>query len=280
MTKDRLIEIINNKVAGKVVACHDATGHHYRFTDNGNVVDSVTTKLSILDKPHLKNWAVKMGLEWLEKDNRWEKYLEAKKDTANEYLQGAILAHTDIRDDAGNCGTHVHQAAEDFINQWISTSVKPDDIVQFIPEAAKSDGRVWAGARSVKKLFDDRPNIVPIASELLVGNEKMSSAGTLDLLVLNGKDIEIWDLKTSNSIDRIGYSVQVAAYSSMFTSMTRLHPKTWRVIKISKDYDKVDLYKLIGYGKATKCFRALSKVYDLINNNQFTLEKDVLKITL
>lgn len=279
MTKDRLIEIINNKVAGKIEACHDATGHHYRFVESGKVVDSVTTKL-ILEKKHLTPWSIKMAIEWLEHGDRWNKYLAAKKDETNEYLQGAILAPLGVRDDAGNIGTHVHQAAEDFINQWIKTEIKPDDIISFIPEAGKSDGRVWAGARSVKKLFDDRPHIVPVASELLVGNERLNSAGTLDLIVMNGKDVEIWDFKTSNQIDKIGYSMQVAAYSSMFTSMTRVHPKAWRVVKISKDMDKVELHKLKGYQQAISCFQHLSKVYDLINSGLFTLEKDVPKIIL
>jgi len=279
MTKESIIKIIQEKVIGKWVACHDDRGHHYRNTDTGILVDSVTTK-NIIEKEHLRPWAVRVALEWLEVDDRWNKYLEAKKSDKNEYLQGAILAHTGIRDVAGTIGTAVHDAAEKFIKQWIATGVKPDDIIQFIDEQSKNDGRVWAGARSVKKLFDDRPKVIPVSSELLVGSISLNCAGTLDLLVLNDGVLEVWDFKTSNSIDKIGYSMQIAAYSSMFTSMTRLRPKAWRVVKISKDFDKVDIYRLINYKNALDCFKAISKVYDLTNSNSFTMERDVQKIIL
>lgn len=279
MTKDHILQIIQYKVNGRWVACHDDRGHHYLHTATGTVVDSVTTK-NIIEKEHLRNWAVRVGIEWLETDGRWEKYLEAKKLDKNEYLQGAILAHTGIRDEAGTVGSHVHDAAEAFIKQWIATGVKPDDIIPFIDEQGKMDGRVWAGARSVKKLFDDRPDVIPVASELLVGSIALNGAGTLDLLVLNKGVLELWDFKTSNSIDKIGYSMQVAAYSSMFTSMTGLRPKAWRVVKISKDFDKVDIYRLVNYKKALDCFKAISKVYDLVKGNQFTMERDVPKIIL
>lgn len=279
MTKEKVVQIIKDKVTGKWVAEHTDTQHFYRNVDSGVLVSSVTTK-NILDKEHLRPWAVRVAIEWLEKDDRWNKYLTAKTEPKNEYLQGAILAHTGIRDDAGQVGTFVHDAAERFILEWIETGTKPDDIIRFIDEKGKDDGRVWAGARSVKKLFDDRPEVVPVASELLVGSAALNGAGTLDLLVLNGKDLELWDFKTSNSIDKIGYSMQVAAYSSMFTTMTGLRPKAWRVVKISKDMDKVEIHRLVNYKKALECFKAISKVYDLIKSSAFTLERDVQTIKL
>lgn len=279
MTKEKVVQIIKDKVLGKWVAEHTETQHFYRNTDTGVLVSSVTTK-NILDKEHLRPWAVRVAIEWLEKDDRWEKYLMAKSEPKNEYLQGAILAHTGVRDDAGQVGTYVHDAAERFILEWIETGVKPDDIMKFVCKEGLEDGRVWAGARSVKKLFDDRPKVIPVASELLVGSDSLNGAGTLDLLVLNDGVLEVWDFKTSNSIDKVGYSMQVAAYSSMFTTMTGLRPKNWRVIKISKDYDKVEIHRLVGFAKALECFKAISKVYDLIKSNAFTLERDVQKIQL
>ena len=280
MTLEEIKAIIKEKVVGQWVPEHTDTRHYYRHVPSGTLVSSVTTK-NIVDKAHLPPWAAKMAIEWMDQSGRWEKYQEAKKNlTANEYLQGAILAHTAIRDDAGGVGLAVHDIASNFIIQWSQTGTKPADITTFIPEGSKSDGRVWAGVRSVQKLFDDRPNVVPLASELLVGSLALNAAGTLDLLVLNNNELEVWDFKVANSIDTFGYSLQIAAYSSMFTSMTKLRPKAWRVVKISKDYDKVDIYRLVGYPKAVQCFRALSKVFDLKEAQEFTLEKDVRKIVL
>lgn len=280
MTKEKVVEIIKSKVTGKWVSEHSEFSHFYRNTETGVLVGSVTTKLSTLDKEHLRPWAVRVAVEWLEKDDRWNKYLAAKSEPKNEYLQGAILAHTGIRDDAGGVGSEVHAAAERFVLEWIETGNKPDDIIKFISPAGRDDGRIWAGARSVKKLFDDRPDVVPVASEILVGSEPLHSAGTLDLLILNKGKLELWDLKTSNSIDKIGYSMQIAAYSSMFTSMTGLKIHDCKVVKISKDMDKIELHRLIGYKHALQCFRSISKVYDLIKGNSFTLERDVKRIIL
>lgn len=279
MTKESVQKAIERYVKGVWVPEHTDTAHFYRHTPTGKLCASVTSKM-ILEKEHLRPWAVRVGIEWLEQDDRWNKYLEHKQYKKNEYLQGAILAHTDIRDDAGSVGSAVHQAAEDFINEWIATGTKPDDILKYIPEHARSDGRVVAGARSVKRLFDDRPRVLPVASELLVGSLRLGTAGTLDLLVLNDGVLELWDFKTSNSIDPINYSMQVAAYSHMFTGMTKLRPVAWRVIKISKDYDRVDIYKLTGYKDAVRCFEYLAKVYDLTKGGCFTLERDVPRIVL
>ena len=279
MTKERVQKAIKEFVYGVWTPEHTENEHYYRHNPTGTLVASVTSKL-ILEKVHLRNWAVRVGIEWLEQDDRWNKYLEHKQYKKNEYLQGAILAHTDIRDDAGSVGSAVHQAAEDFINEWIATGVKPEDILKFIPEHSRDDGRVVAGARSVKRLFDDRPKVIPVASELLVGSLRLGTAGTLDLLVLNDGVLELFDFKTSNSIDPINYSMQVAAYSHMFTAMTKLRPVAWRVIKISKDYDRVDIYKLTGYSNAVRCFEYLAKVYELTKGGYFTLERDVPRIVL
>ena len=279
MKKETVTKAIEKFVTGVWVPEHTDTQHFYRHVPSGALVASVTSKM-ILEKEHLRPWAVRVGVEWLEKEDRWQKYLESKGAQTNEYLKGAILAHTDIRDDAGSVGSAVHHAAESFINEWIASGTKPEDIIKYIPEDKKADGRVVAGARSVKKLFDDRPHVVPVASELLVGSLRIGSAGTLDLLVLNDGTLEIWDFKTSNSIDPIGYSMQIAAYSHMFNSMTKLRPLGHRVVKISKDYDRVDLYRLKGYVMALRCFEYMSKVYDLIKSNSFTLERDVPKIVL
>lgn len=282
MTKDKVLKAIEENVTGVWVAAHDERGHHYRHRPTGILVDSVTTK-NILEKEHLRPWAIRVALEWLEDDDRWNKYVNRKKQGAekNEYLQGAILAHTSIRDDAGTVGSYVHDAAEGYIKEWIATGTKPDDIIRFLdPNRDTSDGRIIAGVRSIKKLFDDRPDVIPVASELLVGDVGLNSAGTLDLLVLNKGELELWDFKTSNSVDPIGYSMQIAAYSYMFQKMTKLKPKRWKVVKISKDYDKVDIYRLVGYKEALETFKRLSGVYDRVKRRAFTLERDVKRIVL
>ncbi len=170
-------KIITQKVVGKVVARHDEFGHHYQIGKGKTVivVDSVTTKL-IMDKPHLVNWAVKIGFEWME--TRWATMTATNRDS---YLQGAILAHTEVRDFAGDVGSQAHNILENWANDWIATGSRRP-IQDFIP--ADANYRSIAGARSGEAVFL-KSGCIPIACELLVGSRKYKSAGTLDMLVWN-----------------------------------------------------------------------------------------------
>lgn len=273
MTTAQIKKIIKNKVDGVWVAAHDETGHHYRNRDSGVLVDSVTTKLSLLSKPHLIPWAVKMGLEYF--IERIEFY---NKDNHDQLIKAAQFAHTAVRDDAGNIGTIAHQALEDYVNEWLKTKKRPKDVKNFIPEG--SDGRVYAAARSGEAVFD-KYNVVPLYSELLVGSEKYNSAGTLDLLAVdNNGNLVLLDWKTSNRCDEIGYSMQVAAYKKFFEEMTGLKIKKTHIVMLSKDYDKVTVYDIPNVSKAFNAFAQLSKVYDWVENGKEKVLKDVKKIII
>ncbi|MEA3399326.1 MAG: hypothetical protein U9R00_02315, partial [Patescibacteria group bacterium] len=118
MSPEDIKKIISEKVTGVWVAKHDATGHQYLNSKTGELVRSVTTIIgSILAKPHLIKWAAKMSVEWLLIEDRLEKLRDPA--TYNEILNGAILAHTDIRDSAGGIGTQAHNAIEKYIKEWI-----------------------------------------------------------------------------------------------------------------------------------------------------------------
>jgi hypothetical protein len=50
---EKIKGIIKEKVDGKIIPKHDEFGHHYQFVKTGKIVDSVTTQLNWLAKPHL-----------------------------------------------------------------------------------------------------------------------------------------------------------------------------------------------------------------------------------
>jgi len=273
MTTAQIKKIIKEKVDGVWVAAHDESGHHYRHRDSGVLVDSVTTKLSLLAKPHLIPWAVGKGLEYF--IERIEFY---SADNHEQLVKAAKFAYTAVRDDAGNIGTIAHDCLEQYEKEWIKTGKKPKDARDFVPEG--SDGRVYAAVRSGEAVFE-KYNIVPLAPEILVGSEKYKSAGTLDLLAVDSKgNLELWDHKTSNQIDPIGYSMQVATYKKFFEDMTGLKIKKTRIIMLSKDYDKVTVYDIPNVSKAFNAFAQLSKVYDWVENGKEKVEKDIKKITI
>lgn len=270
MNLDEVKAVIAKKVTGKVIACHDEKGHHYLI--GKKLVDSVTTKL-ILEKPHLVKWAVKIGFEWME--TRWQTMNAINRDS---YLDGAVLAHTELRDFAGDVGHQVHEILENWANEWIRSGTRPPDIRAFIP--AGSDFRVTAGARSGESVFI-KSNCIPVSCELLVGSKKYNSAGTLDILVYNPeKDwLELWDYKSSNQVSD-PYAIQVAAYKKFFELMTKLKIGDTKVLHLSKDYDKFTLYKVPYIEDAFKAFIAISKVYDWRENGRKKLERDIKVITI
>ena len=264
-------QIIQEKVVGKIIPKHDAFGHHYQLPD-GIIVDSVTTKL-IIDKPHLIKWSIRMAFEWLEQENRWSKITPENRE---EYLKGATLAHTDVRDDAGDVGSRGHDVVEKYMIEWIIQGERPLDIKELVPIG--SHYRVTAIARSAEAIFR-KYDCIPVATEIIVGSSKYNCAGSLDALVIVNGKLELWDWKTSNSVSD-GYAMQVAAYKKFFELMTGLKIHKCRIMKLDKYSDKFKVYEIPNVNEAFKAFVAISKVYDWVNNgkNKLVEEKNIIKI--
>jgi len=270
----KIQEVIAAKVTGIWVADHDDYGHRYRNTQTGHVQRSVTTKLGILSKPHLLSWAIKMGAEWLLKEDRLNRF--ATERFRDDMIKGMQIAHTDVRDDAGAVGTIAHNAAERYINDWITSGEKPVDMVQYsIPNP---DPRSVASMHAMEKFFE-KHEIIPIASELLVGDNRYS-AGTLDFLAIMDGELTLIDFKTSNHVDQISYSMQVAAYKYFFEKMTGLKIKQCKILHLSKDYDKFTVWKCLKMPLAWKSFKQICGVYDWIYGASEKIIKDVKRISI
>lgn len=215
-----------------------------------------------------------MGVQWLVKDDR---YLKLKEEVYHEeMIAGAQLAHTDIRDEAGGVGTIAHNAAERYINDWIASGEMPPSIVSFAPE--NCDPRSIASMRAVEAFFK-KHNIVPLASEILVGDIRYS-AGTLDFLALMDGKLTLIDFKTSNAVDKISYSLQVAAYKYFFEGMTGLKIKECKILHLSKDYDKFEVYKVLNLPQAWKAFKNVCGAYDWIYGPKEKIIKDIKRLSI
>lgn len=272
---ERVKIIIKEKVLGKFEPRHTDKGHFYHHIESGYNQPSVTQKLgSVLSKPHLISWSIKMGAEWLLKEDRLNRF--ATERFREDMIKGMQLAHTDIRDEAGSVGTIAHNAAERYINQWIADGEKPKDIKVFSIENA--DSRSIASMRAVEAFFNKHA-IYPIASEILVGDIRYS-AGTLDFLCMMDGKLTLIDFKTSNSVDAISYSAQVAAYKYFFESMTGLTIKQCKILHLSKDYDKFTVYKVNKLPAAWKAFRQICGVYDWIYGPGDKVEKDIKRLAI
>lgn len=270
----KIKEIIAEKVEGKIEPRHTDDGHFYEFMGTGKTVPSVTTiQKEVLVKPHLMPWAIKMGIEWLEIDDRWTRL----KDPAyrNEYIVGAQIAHTEPRDDAGSVGTAAHEIIERYVKNWIRDGERPLDI-RFYAKP-DTDPRSIAATRAFEQLCL-KHNITPLASEILVGDERYS-AGTLDLLVLWDGELVLTDVKTSNSVSD-EYASQTACYSYFFTHMTGLKIKQIKILHLSKDMDKFTIYKVNQPYKAYQAFKGICNYHRWRFGGTEKLIKDIKKVKL
>jgi len=299
---DRIKQVIALKVLGKIIPKHDEFGHHYEFVGLGEVVDSVTMILQMIEKEHIRYWAVKKGIEWLGENDRWKRLfagpvVDIKDADRKELLKGAQFAHRDNRDDAAAVGHQAHSAVENYVNMWIKHGNKPPDIRLFfktvegrdpfgyyLEEHNKSivetDLRAIAAARAIEKLFRER-NIIPIAAEILVGIPGVS-AGTLDFLCLLDGELAIIDFKTSNFVDDQSYPLQVSAYETFLRTMTGLRIKKLRIIKMSKDQAKFEDYFIPNKNQAYKAFKNLASFYSswYSKMKEFRVQKYKESITL
>lgn len=283
-----------------VIPEHDHLGHHYRYLPTNKVYDSVTTKSGILDNPRLKRWAANLAVQYI--DRNWN--IIASSQNKEDHYKAAVLAHEDELHDAGDIGTQGHQAIERYLQRWIDTNIKPEDIRKFI---LGEDARLWAITRSAEMFINDF-GMIPIASEIFVASPRHEYAGTLDCLALVLKEksgriklieghqcIESWDeptekslrakywecsechrivepvfaivdWKTSNSIDKPEYAMQVAAYWQALVELTGLRPKELIIVRLDKDKARYEVMRVQDRPSAFKAFKHATKVYDWMNN--------------
>lgn len=274
MTVEQIQKIIAENVTGVWEARHDGSGHRYANLQTGHIERSVTTKLQILSKPHLLGWAVRVGIDFLLQDDRLERLrIPQWKD---ELVAGAILAHTELKNSAGSTGSRTHFWAERYLNEWIVNGEPPKDIMTFI-DVTRDDSRAIAGARGFELLCKEK-DIIPIASELIVGIPKIS-AGALDILCLWRGELCLLDIKTSNSIDK-NFRYQLAGYRAMFEFMTGLKIKKVKIIHLSKDMAKYTLYDVKDLPKAWQTFKSICRVYDDIMSPKDKIIRDIKRLSI
>lgn len=266
--------LIQDKIVGKIKSDHSEEGHFY-IMPSGKRVTSVTTKI-LSDMTHLIKWAVKMGFEWMEKEDRWKKLNPQNRDI---YLQGAILAHTEYRDTAGSIGSIAHDVIDLYLTKW-SHGEKINDIRTLFKE--NTDYRSIAAARSAEATISKYP-VIPVASELLVGSDKFSVGGTLDALMWNTetKELELWDWKSSNMVaDK--FALQVSAYKYLFEEMlsNKIKIAKCRVIHLNKFSNKYKIYNVPYINQAFKAFKGSCAVSDWFNNGRDKLLEDKVVIKI
>ena len=183
------------------------SNHTYTSKSNGKLWPGVTSIIGNIDKPYLRFWAVKLGMETV--DELWEAgkaYLEEEK---QQILGIGKTAHTKKAREAADSGTIAHNWIDEYIAAKISGEPRYQAPIQS-PEAEK--------AVEAFLEWEESHNIQWLAGDTVVGSAIHEFGGKLDgLAMIDGKSTLI-DFKTSNQISP-EYFLQTAAYQLALEEM-------------------------------------------------------------
>jgi len=180
------------------------TGRYY--TINGQKYPSVTTILSVLNKPFLLEWAVAQAFEKMTQDPQFTASLLLTQPQALKKFFGS--AADEVRDEAAEVGRGFHEEAAHSLQTGIET-VAGNRVSQLLSELS----------------------LTHTYSEVVVHSRTHSYAGTLDILALDQKGQHVViDIKTGRSV-HLEHFLQVSAYASAeFLADTFMPPVAYGLI--------------------------------------------------
>ena len=156
-------------------ARQSGSGREYVWPQTGERFVSVTTVLSVINKPALVRWAAKMTAEYAA--NNLQAWQNLETAAAVDLLKGAPWRRTEER---MSLGTSVHEAAE----AW----AKGEEITAY-PENIRPYMRQF-----LCFLEEFEPEVMH--SEVSAYNREFGYAGTMDLLARFGDELVLIDYKT------------------------------------------------------------------------------------
>ncbi len=301
---------------GLVVPEHTDEGHLYRDVALNLVYPSVTTKSGILDMPHLKKWAVGLAVEYIDnnwniitpenKDDIFKAARMAHEDFLGDagYIgtQGHEVVERYLKSwmSTGRRPADITKfiTGEDIRLYAISRSAqKFCEEFNVIPVASElfvmSQKYKYAGTLDslmmVGRVLDkgsgscaNQPGLFGEAKREcdLYGysSEKRSNERVCTLC---GKKIvfefALVDFKTSNSINKPEYAMQIAAYNRALFEMTGLKVKHLLIIQFDKEVAKYNVMRVVSVPEAFRAFVHCGKVYDWLHNGKEKLSPLKLK---
>lgn len=173
--------------------------------------------------------------------------------------------YQDIRDEAAEKGSYVHN----FIEQYIQFNIEPD--MNLVPQNIRNE------VNTAFKSFLSWWNIIKKNKiEVLMQEQELVCqwyGGTLDLLIkINGK-IYLFDFKTSNNFS-YKYCLQLAAYAYILRTIYSIAIDGYGIIKLCKDIEYFYEFMINMDNEDDKQFMAnceetfLSLVYSYYNRMQ------------
>lgn len=188
---------------GQVILEYSDAAHRYYITDGNKKrvqCPSVTTIVSVIDKPFLVQWAANKAVELIKGAigpgvEYEEIYLEAVFDAAKS-------AHRKIKEEAGAIGTQVHAILQ---GDGGDVGMNREHI----------DTRVVQGVAAGLSFLSSKHKVELIHNELPIYSRRHRYSGRLDRIAIVDGRLSLVDWKTSNGIWP-EYFIQISAYRSAY----------------------------------------------------------------
>lgn len=226
---------------------------------------SVTTILGILEKPALVQWAANCAVNYITEAFAFTDTLTPQG--IADILTQAKAAHKNIKDEAADIGTQVHE----WIEKWAESMMGQQPNYTGPCEKLISDERVLNGVTAFME-WAKSVELKPVESEVKVWHPQYRYAGRFDLIATlkQGKQRKprtyLIDIKTSSAIyDSMLY--QLSAYEEAYRVCDGRHKIDGRgIIRLDKQTGKPQWQE---YGNMEEIhgweiFRRLADVYYLI----------------
>ena len=222
-------------------------GRHIH-TLNGKPLMGVTTVLSVISKPALIQWSANMAVDYIENNFPTFEQLYKGEATLIDLFKIARTAHRIKKEKAGDWGTELHKAIENYVKG------KGETPFEGTQKEAFGNFANWALENKVEFL----------ESEKHIWSREYWIGGICDLVIrINGKKY-IADVKTSSGIYNEHF-FQMAAYDLCLSEMGEKDIEGYIVINLKKD-GTIQTKTVTDMLQNKEAFKAALTLYRIINS--------------
>lgn len=222
-------------------------------TLDGKPLLGVTSVLSVISKPALVQWSANEAIKYIKENLSYKRLKLFKKGylvIKDKVLEEARMAHRIKKEVAGDWGTELHKAVED----WIKEKVIPTRLFQENQIIAFDNFVKWSKDNKVKFL----------ESEKHIWSEKLWIGGICDMVIeMDGKKY-IADIKTSSGIYNEAF-FQMGAYDMCLEEMGTKDISGYIVINLKKD-GKMEIKETNDMLQNREAFKFALGLYKIVNS--------------
>jgi hypothetical protein len=193
---------------GKVILRYEDKTHKYvAVEEDGQVIkpESITTILSVVNKPALVQWAVNCAISHLR--SRLYDGGEFSPEDLDTYLDEAKYAHRYVKEEAASIGTQAHNWLEGY---WKAKMDGLGDTIPPLPERLEVRNCCEAAIKWIEE-----NDIIPLIIEKPLYSRVHRVAGRMDKLAMVNGRLAVVDWKSSTGLWP-EYMLQTAAYAAMY----------------------------------------------------------------